>query len=217
MKILVVEDDHKIATSIKKGFEQENWTCDIAFDGEDGYDLASTSEYDLIILDLMLPLKDGISIAKDLRRDSIHTPILMLTARGDIKDKLTGFNSGADDYLVKPFAFEELIARVKALSKRPKVIKEEKAVHNDLVLDLSKQLVTKNGKEISLSKKEYQLIEYLMKNKGRVVSKDEIISRVWDYDSNILPNTIEVFVKFIRNKLGKDIIKTVRGFGYKLG
>lgn len=216
MKILVVEDDHKIATSIKKGFEQESWVCDLAFDGIDGYDLAVSESYDLIILDLMLPNKDGISIAKDLRTEGVHTPILMLTAKGEIEDKVIGLNSGADDYLIKPFAFEELIARVKALSRRPTKITNEKLEAGDLTLDLKLSEVKRKGKVIQLSKKEYQLLEYMMKNKGKVLSKDDIIAHVWDYESNILPNTVEVFVKYLRNKLGADRIKTVRGFGYKL-
>ncbi len=200
MKILVVEDEHKIATSIKKGFEQESWICDLAFDGLDGYDLAISESYDIIVLDLMLPNKDGISISKDLRKEGIHTPILMLTAKGEIEDKVLGLNSGADDYLVKPFAFEELIARVRSLARRPKEIKDEEILINDL----------------GLTKKEYQLLEYLTKNKGRIVSKDEIIAHVWNYESDILPNTVEVFIKYLRNKLGKDAIRTVRGFGYKM-
>lgn len=200
MKVLVVEDEHKIATSIKKGFEQESWVCDIAFDGEDGYDLASSETYDVIVLDLMLPKKDGITIVRELRHENIHTPILILTAKGELNDKIIGLNSGADDYLIKPFAFEELVARVEALARRPSEIKNEKVVINNS----------------GLTKKEYQLFEYLMKNKGRVVSKDDIIAHVWDYESDILPNTVEVFVKYLRNKLGKDIIKTIRGFGYKI-
>lgn len=200
MKILVVEDEHKIAASIKKGFEQESWVCDLAFDGEDGYDLAVSESYDVIILDLMLPKKDGISIARDLRKEKIHSPILILTAKGEIDDRVLGLNSGADDYLVKPFAFGELVARVQALARRPKEIKKEELIVNNF----------------GLTKKEYQLFEYLMKNKGKIVSKEDIISHVWDYESDILPNTVEVFVKYLRNKLGKDTIKTVRGFGYKI-
>lgn len=214
MKILIVEDEHKIATSIKKGFEQESWICDLAFDGEDGYDLAVSESYDVIILDLMLPKKDGISIAMDLRSQGIHTPILMLTAKGEIDDKVVGLNSGADDYLVKPFAFEELIARVQALTRRPEQIKNEELIINNLNLNTKTQQVKQNNKVVSLSKKEYQLLEYLMKNKGRTVSKDEIISHVWSYESDVLPNTVEVFVKYLRNKLGKDLVKTIRGFGY---
>ena len=216
MKILVVEDDHKIASSIKKGFEQENWICDLAFDGEDGFDLATAGDYDIIVLDLMLPSKDGLTVAHDLRSSRIHTPILMLTAKGELRDKIVGFESGADDYLVKPFAFEELIARVKALSRRPAEVKEQVLIHNNITLNTATQVVTKSKQELSLSKKEFQLLEYLMRNKDKVISKDEIISRVWDYDSDILPNTVEVFIKFLRDKLGKSTIKTIRGFGYRL-
>ena len=216
MKILVVEDEVKIANSIKKGFEQESWICDLALDGETGYDLAVSESYDVIILDLMLPKMDGISISKNLRKENIHTPILMLTAKGELDDKVLGLNSGADDYLVKPFAFEELVARVQALARRPKTVTVEQLIVNDLKINTKTQEVKLKEKIIDLSKKEYQLLEYLMKNKSNVSSKEDIISHVWDYESNILPNTVEVFIKYLRNKLGKDVIKTVRGFGYKL-
>lgn len=216
MKILIVEDDYKIARAIKKGFEQESFICDVSFDGEDGLDLASSGDYDLIVLDLMLPKMDGISISKNLRSQNIHTPILMLTAKGELEDKIKGFEAGTDDYLVKPFAFEELLARVRALARRPEIVSSEQWTVNSLTINTKLQEVKQKNKTIQLSRKEYQLLEYLMKNKGRVVSKDEIISHVWDYESDILPNTIEVFVKYLRNKLGKDIIKTVRGFGYKV-
>ncbi len=216
MKILVVEDEYKIANSIKKGFEQESWICDVCYDGEEGFDLASTNTYDCIVLDLMLPKKDGLTVSKELRKENIHTPILMLTAKGELSDKVVGFDSGADDYLVKPFAFEELVARVKALSRRPKKIDEIGYKVKDLFFDTKKQSITLNGKDIILSRKEYQLLEYLLKNKDKVVSKEEIINHVWDYDTNILPNTVEVFIKYIRNKIGSNYIKTVRGFGYKI-
>lgn len=217
MKLLIVEDEHKIANSLKKGFEQESFICDTAYDGESGYDLASSEEYDLIVLDIMLPKKNGISILRDLRRAGIHTPILILTAKGEIDNKLEGFNSGADDYLVKPFSFEELVARVKALSRRPNKIKSEIVKIKDLELDTKNQEVKKGGNLIQLSKKEYQLLEYLIKNKGKIVSKDNIISHVWNYEAEILPNTVEVFVKYLRNKIGNNVIKTIRGFGYKIG
>ena len=217
MKLLVVEDEHKIANSLKKGFEQESFICDVAYDGESGYDLASSEEYDLIVLDIMLPKKNGISILRDLRRDGIHTPILMLTAKGEIDNKLEGFNSGADDYLVKPFSFEELVARVKALSRRPNEIRNEIIKIKDLQIDTKNQEVKKDRNLIQLSKKEYQLLEYLMRNKGKIISKDNIISHIWDYEAEILPNTVEVFVKYLRNKIGNNMIKTIRGFGYKIG
>lgn len=217
MKILVVEDDHKIATGIKKGLEQEGNTVDLAFDGEEGLDLAMEKNSDVIVLDLMLPKLNGIEVAKSLRKENVHTPILMLTAKGELSDKLTGFESGADDYLVKPFAFEELIARINAIARRPTQIKNSKLIINNLELNSNSFEVTAGGKEITLSKKEFQLLEFLMKNKGRVISKEDIIARVWNYESDILPNTVEVFVGYLRSKIGKDMIKTVRGFGYRIG
>ena len=217
MKILVVEDDHKIATGIKKGLEQEGHTVDLAFDGEEGLDLAMEKNSDVIVLDLMLPKMNGIEVASTLRKENIHTPILILTAKGELSDKLTGFENGADDYLVKPFAFEELIARINAIARRPKEVKSDKLKVKNLELSSNTYEVRNKGKEIILSKKEFQLLEFLMKNAGRVISKEDIIARVWNYESDILPNTVEVFVGYLRNKIGKDMIKTVRGFGYCIG
>jgi len=216
MRILIVEDEHKIANSIKKGFEQESWAVDLAFDGEEGYDMASSESYDAIILDLMLPKISGIDVCKKIRADNNNTPILMLTARGELGDKVEGFESGADDYLVKPFAFEELLVRVRALGRRPAEIKSSKLVVGDLELDTTTFEVRKNGKIIEVSRKEFALLEYLMKNAGKVVSKENIIAHVWDYEADILPNTVEVFIGYLRAKVGKDLIKTVRGFGYKI-
>lgn len=216
MKILVVEDEHKIANSIKKGLEQESYVVDVAYDGEEGYDLAISEDYDIILLDLMLPKRDGVSISKGLRAEGNHTPILMLTARGELNDKVEGLNSGADDYLVKPFAFEELLARIRALSRRPKQASSEELKANNLTLNTNTFEVKKNDKIIELSRKEYSLLEYLMRNTGRVVSKENIISHVWSYEADILPNTVEVFIGYLRNKIGPDLIKTVRGFGYKV-
>lgn len=217
MRILVVEDEHKIATSLKKGLEQESYAVDLAFTGPDGYDLAASEDYDLIILDVMLPGISGIEICKKLREENNHTPILMLTARGQTGDKVQGLNSGADDYLTKPFAFEELLARIKAVSRRPKKTTGSIYSAADLTLDTLTYEVKRGEKKIPLSAKEFSLLEYLMRNKNTVISKDQIIEHVWDYDSDILPNTVEVFVGYLRNKLGKpDVITTVRGFGYKI-
>jgi len=216
MRILVVEDEHKIANSIKRGFEQETWATDVAYDGEEGYDLAASEDYDVIVLDLMLPKMDGMEICKKLRKDGNHVPILMLTARGEVSDKVEGLNSGADDYVVKPFAFEELLARVKALVRRPKETKGVELEVKDLILNSNTFEVKRGGKNIELSRKEFALLEYLMRNKGRVVSKENIIAHVWDYEADILPNTVEVFVGYLRDKIGSDIIKTIRGFGYKV-
>jgi len=216
MRILIVEDEHKIANSIKRGFEQETWASDVAYDGEVGYDMAASEDYDIIILDLMLPKMDGMEICKRLRAEGIHIPILMLTARGELSDKVDGLNSGADDYLAKPFAFEELLARVKALARRPRQAKTVELESHDLTLNTNTFEVRKAGKSIKLSRKEFALLEYLMRNTGRVVSKENIIAHVWDYESDILPNTVEVFIGYLRDKIGGDFIKTVRGFGYKL-
>ena len=187
MRILVVEDEHKIANSIKRGFEQETWATDVAYDGSDGYDMAASEDYDVIVLDLMLPKMDGVEICKKLRAAEIHTPILMLTARGELIDKVDGLNSGADDYLVKPFAFEELLARVKALSRRPKETKTEELKTKNLTLNTTSFEVKKNGKAIDLSRKEFALLEYLMRNSGKVVSKENIIAHVWDYERDRYP------------------------------
>lgn len=217
MRILVVEDEHKIANSIKKGLEQENHTVDIAYDGEKGYDLASVEEYDLIILDIMLPGMNGIEICKKLREESVHTPILLLTARGQLEDKVEGLDSGADDYLTKPFAFAELLARVRALVRRPKVTTGTLLQAGNLTLDTKTFDVKQNGKQIFLSNKEYTLLEYLMRHKGHIVTKEQIINNVWNYDANVLPNSVEVYIKHLRNKLhDQNLIKTMRGFGYRI-
>lgn len=216
MRILVVEDEHKIANSIKRGFEQETWATDVAYDGEEGYDLASSEDYDVIVLDLMLPGMSGMEICRRLRKEANHVPILMLTARGEISDRVEGLDSGADDYLVKPFAFEELLARIRALVRRPKESHSSELKIKDLVLNPNTFEVKRGNKNIELSRKEFALLEYLMRNAGKVVSKDNIIAHVWDYEADILPNTVEVFIGYLRDKIGKDLIKTMRGFGYKI-
>jgi DNA-binding response OmpR family regulator len=216
MRVLVVEDEHKIANSIKRGLEQEGYAVDVAYDGEDGYDLASSESYSVIVLDLMLPGMDGMAICKKLRDEGNHTPILILTARGELSDKVDGLNSGADDYLVKPFAFAELVARIKALGRRPKEGLGTTLTVGDLTLDTVEFSVKKSGHEIELSRKEFSLLEYLLRHKGKVVSKEQITQNVWDYEADILPNTVEVFIGYLRGKVGKDVIKTVRGFGYKI-
>lgn len=223
MRILVVEDEHKIANSIKRGLELELFACDVSYDGTEGYDLASTEDYDVIILDIMLPGMDGITICRKLREDNIHTPILLLTAKGQVDDKVKGLNSGADDYLVKPFAFEELLARIRALTRRPQRQVGIKYEVGDLKLDSINYKVTRSGKNVILSKKEFVLLEYLLRNTGKLLTKEQIISHVWDYDSDILPNTVEVYIGYLRRKIDiafpkkKPLIHTVRGFGYRIG
>ncbi len=223
MKLLVVEDEHKIANSIKKGLEQESYAVDVAYDGTTGFDLASSEDYDVIILDLMLPDMDGLDICKKLRASGNHTSILMLTAKGQVEDKVAGLNSGADDYLVKPFAFTELLARIKALSRRPKDSLGSVLSLSDLSLNTLTYDVTRSGVPLHLSRKEYALLEYLLRHSNTIVTKEQIINNTWDYDADILPNTVEVYIGYLRNKVDKPfpksprLIHTVRGFGYKIG
>ena len=225
MRILIIEDERRLANAIKKGLEQEAYAVDLAFDGTHGFDLAAVEQYDLIILDLMLPGMDGMQVCKKLRKEKgIATPILMLTARGQLKDKVAGLNAGGDDYLVKPFAFEELLARIKALTRRPRdALLGNVLGASGLSLDTLTYEVRRAGKRIKLSKKEYALLEYLLRNTGRILSKEQIISHVWDYDADILPNTVEVFIGYLRSKIDRPfkkhppLINTVRGFGYRIG
>ncbi len=222
MRILLVEDEHRIAHTIKKGLEQERYAVDLAYDGEQGFDLSMSEEYDLLILDLMLPKMDGMTLCKEIRKKDIHTPVLILTARGQIQDKVEGLDSGADDYLTKPFSFEELLARIRALIRRPKTISTTKLTVSDLALDPKLYTVVRSGKQIRLSSKEFALLEYLMRNSSKILSKEQIISHVWNYDADILPNTVEVYIRNLRNKIDKPfkdkkpLLETVRGFGYRI-
>lgn len=220
MKILIVEDEHLIATSLKKGLEQEHYTVDIAFDGIEGYDLAATGDYDIILLDLMLPGLDGLTICKKLREENNHTPILMLTAKSQLEDKIKGLNSGADDYLTKPFAFEELLARIRALSRRPQQSTSKVLTVGDLSIDTTNYQIKRGNKEIRLSSKEYSLLECLVRHAGQILNKDQLIQYVWSYESDILPNTVEVYIRNLRQKIDqpfkKKLIQTIRGFGYKI-
>ncbi len=223
MRILVVEDEHKIANSIKKGLEQESYAVDVAFEGVQGFDLASSDDYDTIILDRLLPGVDGIEICIRLRAQHIHTPILILTAKGQIADRVEGLNAGADDYLVKPFAFEELLARVRALTRRPKDSLGSTLKVSDLTLETLSYEVKRANKTIQLTNKEYALLEYLMRHASMILTKEQIINHVWDYDADVLPNTIEVYIGYLRKKIDEPfrdkpaLINTVRGFGYKIG
>ena len=223
MRILVVEDEHTIANSIKKGLEQETYAVDVAYTGTDGYDLASTEEYDCIILDLMLPGMDGMTICRELRKKHIHTPILILTAKSQTRDKVVGLDAGADDYLTKPFSFEELLARIRALGRRPKTVTSDMLIVGDLQMDTKMFEIKRATKPIMLSSKEFALLEYLMRHPNQILTKEQIITHVWDYDANILPNTVEVYMRNLRNKIDhpfkdkKPLLQTLRGFGYKIG
>ncbi|MBI5613692.1 response regulator transcription factor [Candidatus Gottesmanbacteria bacterium] len=218
MRILVVEDEHTIASSIKKGLEQEAYAVDVAFTGIEGKDLALTEEYDCIILDLMLPGLDGLEIIRELREKQIHTPVLILTAKGQIDDRVSGLDSGADDYLLKPFAFEELLARIRALLRRPKKPLDAVLRISNIELDTRTFEVKVQGKAVALSHKEFSLLEFLLRHHDVIVTKEQIMNHVWNYESTILPNTVEVVIKNLRKKIdvpGKEHILTVRGFGYK--
>jgi DNA-binding response OmpR family regulator len=221
MRVLVIEDEHKIANALKRALEQESYAVDVSYDGDDGHAMATTEPYDVAIIDRMLPGDyNGLDIVKAMRDAKIHTPVLLLTALGGVNDKTKGLDSGADDYLVKPFALEELLARVRALIRRPTETKGTVLKVGDLSLDTTNFSVQRAGKDITLTSKEFGLLEYLLRNQGRPISKDTIIAHVWDYDADILPNTVEVYIKYLRNKIDqpfkKPILHTVRGFGYKL-
>jgi len=223
MRILIIEDEKRLADSIKKGLEQETYAVDVSYEGTDGYGMALIQDYDLIILDLMLPGIDGMEICRKLRKDkNVHTPILMLTAKHQIRDRVEGLNSGADDYLIKPFAFEELLARIKALLRRPAKSLSSLLSEGDLTLDTITYEVKRAGRFIKLTKTEYAILEFLLKNKGMILTKGQIIEKAWNYDAQILPNTVEVYIRYLRNKIErpfrdkKPLIETIRGFGYRI-
>lgn len=221
MRVLLIEDEHKIARALKKALEQESYAVDVAYDGDDGYAMATTEPYDAAIIDRMLPGEyNGLAIVKAMRNAKIHTPILLLTALGSVKNRTEGLDSGADDYLVKPFALEELLARVRALLRRPVEVQSTVLTAGDLTLDTVTYEVKRGNKAIQLTGKEFALLEYLLRNQGRPLPKELIIAHVWDYDADILPNTVEVYVKYLRAKIDQPfktpLIHTVRGFGYKL-
>jgi len=224
MRILIIEDEQKIAKALKKGLEQESFAVDICFDSDEGVSMATTEPYDLMIIDRMLPGElEGLEICRVVRKQGIDTPILVLTAKDKIDERVNGLNSGADDYLIKPFAFEELLARVKALLRRPKRTIGQELIVEDLHLNPTEFSVKRAGKKIELSAKEFAILEYLMRNPNQILTRDTIISHVWDYDADVLPNTLEVYVGYLRNKIDKpfkknpELIHTVRGFGYKIG
>ena len=220
MSVLLIEDDVTIARLLKEGLEDESYAVDVANDGSEGYRTAAADEYDVIILDIMLPEMNGYEVCRALRNDGNKTPILMLTARDTERDIVEGLDTGADDYLAKPFSFDVLLARIRALLRRPNEKLEEILQVGDLKLDPSSKKVTRASQEINLTAKEYGVLEYLMRNKGKVLSKEQIISHVWDFDADVLPNNVELFIMFLRRKIDKPfkskLIHTVSGFGYKL-
>ncbi|OGL37232.1 DNA-binding response regulator [Candidatus Saccharibacteria bacterium RIFCSPLOWO2_01_FULL_48_13] len=223
MRILLVEDERKLAGAIKKGLTQEKMAVDIEYDADSGLGAALSEPYDVMIIDRMLPgSMEGLDVAKKVRDQGVKTPIIFLTAKSSFSDRVEGLNSGADDYLIKPFAFEELLARIKALMRRPIVVQGTTLKVDNLTLDTISYEVKRAGQLIDLSAKEFSLLEFLMRNSGQVMSKASIIDHVWDFDTDILPNTVEVYIGYLRAKIDKpfknpELIHTVRGFGYRLG
>ena len=222
MRILIVEDEHKIAGALKRGLEQEKFAVDVEYDADSGLGAALAESYDVMVIDRMLPGSiEGIDICREVRANKIHTPILLLTARDQIRDRVEGLNAGADDYLIKPFSFDELLARIRALLRRPAEAQDTVLKVGDLSLNTNSYEVKRAGQTIELSAKEFALLEYLMRNAGQVLSKDNLIAHVWDFDADILPNTVEVYMGYLRNKIdrpfkSKPLLHTQRGFGYKL-
>jgi heavy metal response regulator len=220
MRILLIEDEKKISDFIKRGLKEEGYAVDVSYDGEEGYFLAKTNTYDLILLDLMIPKIDGVTLCKKLRQDKMTAPIIMLTAKDTVRDKVTGLDAGADDYLAKPFAFDELLARIRAILRKKTDQAPTKLQVGDLVLDLQTHKASRAGKDIILTTKEYSLLEYLMRNAGKVVTRTMISEHVWDIDFDTFTNVIDVYINYLRNKVDaghkKKLIHTIRGRGYIL-
>lgn len=220
VRILIVEDEKKVAEFIRHGLREEGYAADVANDGEQGYFMATDNEYDLILLDVMLPRMDGVSLCRKLRGDGVEIPILMLTAKDEVRDKVKGLDAGADDYLTKPFAFEELLARIRALLRKRYAHHDTRLQIDDLVLDMINHKAHRAGKEIELTAKEYTLLEYLMRNAGTVVTRTMIAEHVWDINFDTFTNVIDVYINYLRNKIDRDherkLIQTIRGRGYIL-
>ena len=218
MKILVVDDEKLLVKGIKFNLENEGYTVDACYDGESAVNMARTGEYDLIILDLMMPKKDGFAVIKEMRSRGISTPVLFLTARDSIEDRVTGLDLGANDYLVKPFSFDELMARVRAMTRIKYGVSENVLSVDGLSLNCSTHEVTRDGKSITLSAKEYSMLEFMMRNVGIVLSREKLENHVWNYDYEGGTNLVDVYVSYLRKKVDgefdKKLIKTVRGFGY---
>jgi DNA-binding response OmpR family regulator len=221
MRVLIVEDERRLSNIIKKGFIEDGFAVDQAFDGEEGQYLAENEQYDLIVLDIMLPKLDGLQVCKELRKKSIKTPVLMLTAKSTLEDKVAGLDSGADDYITKPFSFVEFRSRVHALIRRSHQDISPILSENDLVLDPLKHSVQRANKAITLTPKEFAVLELLMRHKGEVVSRTMIIEHVWDYNFDGMSNVVDVFVGTLRKKVDTGakvkLIQTVHGVGYKIG
>lgn len=221
MHILVIEDERRLASLVRRALQEEGHKVEVSNDGAEGMDMAEATGYDLLVLDLMLPHLDGLEICRRLRSTGSDVRILMLTARDAVEDRVAGLEAGADDYLVKPFSFTELIARVRALARRqiqPQV--EIELTSGDLVLDLQRHEARRDGRTIELTAKEFQLLEYLMRNAGYVMTRTQILDQVWGYNLDSFSNVVDIYVHYLRNKIDRDfpepLIRTVRGVGYSL-
>jgi len=220
MRLLVVEDEKKVASFIKRGLEEEGYAVDVASDGEKGLEMALDRVHDLIILDISLPQIDGLQVLKKIRQQRVSIPVLLLTVRATIEDKVLGLDAGADDYLTKPFAFQELVARVRALMRRRAEAEPALLRIADLSLDPARRVVSRGGEKIELTAKEFALLEYFMRNPGRVLTRTQMIEHVWNYDFDTMTNIIDVYVNYLRKKIdsGREpkLIHTLRGVGYVL-
>lgn len=222
MRILIIEDERKLAKILGRALKDEGYAVDIEHDSSEGYAMASTQPYDAMIVDRMMPgeFDDGVAMIKQLRKQGILTPVIILTALGELHQKTTGLDAGADDYLTKPFAIDELLARLRAVLRRPHQTESTVLKAGNLQLDTASRTVSFAGEVVDLTVKEYSLLQYLMKSAGQTLSKNNIIEHVWDFDADILPNTVEAYIKALRKKIDEKYnvkyIKTVRGIGYRL-
>ncbi len=219
MRILVLEDNEKLSKYVKQMLQEEGYSVDCFFDGEVGERMIRSGSYDLLILDIMLPKRDGVTVCKNIRKDNINLPIIMITAKGEIDDKISGLDSGADDYLVKPFEMKELLARTRSLLRRPSKTFVDIIKVQDLTLDSQKHIVSKEDKDLKLTLKEYSILEYLMRNVGIVVTREQLLEHCWDFAYSSFSNITDVYIKQIRKKIkdkNETYIQTIRGVGYKL-
>lgn len=220
MRVLLVEDEARIIAFVRKGLQEEQYVVDVAEDGAAALDFATAAEYDLIVLDVMLPRRDGFDVCKELRRRGMKTPVLMLTARDAVDDRVRGLDAGADDYLVKPFAFKELLARLRALARRPPDTQSLQFHIDDLALDTTTHRATRGGQPIDLSAREYRLLEFLLRHRGQPLTRTQIAEGVWGYDFEAQSNVVDVYIRYLRRKVDDPfetkLIQTVRGVGYRI-
>jgi DNA-binding response OmpR family regulator len=220
MRLLIVEDEGGIAGALRQGLSEQGYAVDVARDGEQGRDYALAAPYDVILLDILLPKLDGLSLLRDLRKRGMTTPILLLTARDAVDDRVTGLDAGADDYLVKPFSFSELLARIRALLRRPVLRAGDRLVTGDIAMDLGARTVTRSTQPVTLTPREYAVLEFLLRHPGQALSRTQIAEGVWSWEFHGESNVVDVYIGYLRRKLDSDgapsIIETLRGYGYRL-